>query len=131
MSAAELLLIGDQAIRFRQEHAQDFKFWDLGEAWKKATDLPFVFALWLVRPEMPDAEATAGKLRELRDTNLHYVDQLVAEEREFKADFCNRYFRDHLRFSFGEREKQGLQTFAALCSKHALIPKRQLALNLI
>ena len=125
------LLIGDQAIRFRQEHAQDFRFWDLGEAWKKATGLPFVFALWLVRPEMSEAEATAGKLRQLRDTNLRDLDRLVAEEREFDLEFCGRYFREHLRFSFGEKEKQGLQTFAALCFKHGLISNRELTLNLI
>src|SRR3954463_2781842 len=28
------LIIGDQAIRFRQNHADAFQFWDLGEQWK-------------------------------------------------------------------------------------------------
>ena len=45
------LLIGDQAIRFREKHANEFEFWDLGERWKQLFDLPFVYALWLVRPE--------------------------------------------------------------------------------
>ncbi|HCX31072.1 MAG TPA: hypothetical protein DHU55_15090, partial [Blastocatellia bacterium] len=43
------LLIGDQAIRFRQKQAQDFRFWDLGEQWARLVDLPFVYALWLIR----------------------------------------------------------------------------------
>jgi chorismate dehydratase len=44
------LLIGDQAIRFRQEYANEFSFWDLGEQWMKLFNVPFVYALWLVRP---------------------------------------------------------------------------------
>ncbi len=28
------LLIGDQAIRFREKHANEFEFWDLGEQWR-------------------------------------------------------------------------------------------------
>lgn len=125
------LLIGDQAIRFRKEHAQDFEFWDLGEMWKKLTGLPFVFALWLVRREAPQAEVIADKLRELRNRNLRNLDSLITEEKEFDHEFCKHYFLDHLRFSFGEKEKQGLQTFAESCAKHDLIPKRELALNLI
>ena len=39
------LLIGDQAIRFRQEHGADFQYFDLGENWKKIAALPFVYAL--------------------------------------------------------------------------------------
>src|SRR5439155_3842192 len=35
------LLIGDQAIRFRQNHAGEVQFWDLGEQWKRLTGLPF------------------------------------------------------------------------------------------
>jgi chorismate dehydratase len=36
------LLIGDHAICFRQQHENEFHFWDLGEAWKKRIGLPFV-----------------------------------------------------------------------------------------
>jgi chorismate dehydratase len=42
-----------QAISFRQNHAGEFQFWDLGEQWKKLTGLPFVYALWLIRPKSP------------------------------------------------------------------------------
>jgi len=124
------LLIGDQAIRFRNEH-RELEFWDLGEAWNKTTNLPFVFALWLVRPEVAHTQKIADQLRQLRDANLLRLDQLIADEREFDREFCRRYFLDHLRFSFGEREKEGLSTFAELCAKHGLIPKQPLALNLI
>jgi predicted solute-binding protein len=125
------LLIGDQAIRLRQDHAGEFDFWDLGEQWKKLVDLPFVYALWLVRPEVADAKTIANRLRALRDKNLTNLDQLIAVEGEFDSEFCTRYYREHLRFNFGEREKKGLQTFADLCAKHGLLEKRDIALDLV
>ena len=125
------LLIGDQAIRFRQEHGSDFHFWDLGEQWRKLVDLPFVYALWLVRSEVVDPKSVANRLRALRDKNLSNLDRLIAAEREFDSQFCSCYYREHLRFSFGEKEKKGLRTFADVCAKHDLLEKCDLALDLV
>ena len=127
------LIIGDQAIAFRQKHVGKFQFWDLGEQWKKLTRLPFVYALWLIRPEVADAKSIAQRLRELRDTNLVKLDDLIAEavagvndpgNRKMTREFLGRYFHKHLRFSFGEREKQGLKAFARLSATHGLLPGR-------
>ena len=125
------LLIGDQAIRFRQERANEFQFWDVGEQWKKLVELPFVYALWLVRPEVVDPKSIADRLRALRTNNLAKIDNLIADEREFDRGFCDRYYREHLRFSFGEREKQGLRAFHELCQKHELLPKRDIAFSVV
>lgn len=125
------LLIGDQAIRFRQRHGADFQFWDLGEQWKKLRDVPFVYALWLVRPEVQNGKSIADQLRALRDRNLTNIDNVIARETEFDPEFCRRYYRDHLRFSFREEEKKGLRAFAELCRKHELLPKRELVLDLV
>ena len=73
------LIIGDQAISFRQHHADAFQFWDLGEQWKKLTGLPFVYALWLIRPEVPDAKSIAQRLRGLRDENLADIPAIVSD----------------------------------------------------
>jgi chorismate dehydratase len=125
------LFIGDQAIRFRQGHAGEFHFWDLGEQWKNLVGLPFVYALWLIRPEVPDAKTIANRLRASRDKNLTSLDRLIAAEGDFDSQFCSRYYRKHLRFSFGEKEKQGLRTFADLCAKHDLLEKCDLGLDLV
>jgi predicted solute-binding protein len=125
------LLIGDQAIRFRQEHGDKFNYWDLGDEWKKVVDLPFVYALWLVRPEVVDPIKIAARLRALRDENIGKIDNLIAEEKEFDHDFCALYYREHLRFTFGEREKQALREFQRLCEKHGLLPKRNTSLNFV
>lgn len=125
------LHIGDQAIRFRQQHGDDFEFWDLGEEWKKLQGVPFVYALWLVRPEVENAKSIADRLRALRDDNLDNIDAVISSELEFSAAFSSRYYREHLRFSFGNEEKQGLLDFAELCQKHELLPKRDIVLDLV
>jgi len=128
------LIIGDQAISFRQNHADAFRFWDLGEQWKKLTGLPFVYALWLIRPEVPDAKSIAQHLRGLRDENLADIRIIVsdaANKKEITQEFLDRYYNEHLRFGLGTREKQGLQTFADLCSKHGVLPKRAREFSLV
>ena len=129
-SKAARLLIGDQALRFRQSHPEH-RFWDLGEEWKNIVDLPFVYALWLVRAEVSDAKSIADRLRRIRDENLARIDQVIAQEKEFDAEFCRRYYGEHLRFNFGEREKGGLRAFADVCAKQGLIPKRAVEFDLI
>ena len=125
------LLIGDQAIRLRQQHGNEFQFWDLGENWQKLVGLPFVYALWLLRPEVVDPKSVADRLRALRNKNLADIDNLIAAEKEFDRGFCGRYYREHLRFSFGEREKKGLRAFQELCQKHDLLPKRDIAFSVV
>jgi predicted solute-binding protein len=146
------LLIGDQAIRFHEEHASEFQFWDLGEQWQKLVDLPFVYALWLIRPEVADPKRIANRLRALRDENLANLDHVIGEivagvglsRRSSKAkaddpgqsnqlnhEFLGRYYREHLRFGFGEKERKGLQTFANLCIKRGLLSKRDLLFDLV
>jgi chorismate dehydratase len=125
------LLIGDQAIRFRQLHRDEFRFWDLGEQWNKLVDLPFVYALWLIRPEVVEAKRIASRLRKLRDENLARIDDLISEEKDFDHDFCHRYYRENLRFSFGEREREGLRIFQKLCEKRDLIQKHELNFELV
>ena len=125
------LLIGDQAIRFRQQHEDEYDFWDLAAEWKRATALPFVFALWLVRPETANADDIANRLRALCRQNLETLDELIAAQADFSPEFCDRYFRQHLRFTFGDAEKQGLLYFRALCEKHGLLSTNATPLRLI
>jgi chorismate dehydratase len=119
------LLIGDQAIRFREKHVGEFHFWDLGEQWNKLVGLPFVYALWLIRPEVRDFKSFANRLREIRDENVANIDSLIAEEIDFDHDFCRRYYRENLRFSFGEKEKAGLREFNKRCWEQRLLPHEQ------
>jgi predicted solute-binding protein len=151
-AAPAQLLIGDQAIHFRESHADEFQFWDLGEQWKKLMGLPFVYALWLIRPEVVAPKQIADRLRGLRDENLGHLNDLIADavaqvslsrrspkaeaddpgaREKFDPEFYSRYYHEHLRFSFGKKEKEGLQTFAQLCAKRDLLPGGGIAFDLV
>jgi predicted solute-binding protein len=91
--------------------------------------LPFVYALWLVRPEVADPDQMAEKLRNLAEQNLRDVARLISDADD--RDFCMRYYREHLRFSFGTEEKKGLELFHRLCAKYRLLPKSEFKLDLV
>jgi chorismate dehydratase len=135
------LLIGDQALRFRQAHAQELSFWDLGEQWQKLVGLPFVYALWLIRPEVVDPKQIANRLRDLRNKNLVHLDHVIEDavagcgdsghQWQLDREFLSRYYHEHLRFTFGEKEKEGLRIFANLCERRTLLPTRDVAFRVI
>jgi predicted solute-binding protein len=128
--AAAQLLIGDQAIRFRQKHS-DYRLWDLGEEWKNIINLPFVFALWLIRPEIKNAQQIAEDLRQLRDHNLKNLHDLISTQAEVSPAFCQKYYQEHLLFDFGEREKAGLHEFHRRCLLNKIDVAPDLRLNLV
>jgi chorismate dehydratase len=113
--------IGDQAIRYREGSGAALHFWDLGEEWEKLTHLPFVYALWLIRPEVASPKPIADGLRACRDNNLRDLDSVISAEREFSPQFCAYYFRECLGYHLGPPEKEGLSTFRKLCEKHGIL----------
>jgi chorismate dehydratase len=125
------LLIGDQAIRFRADHGEHYHYWDLAETWAKMTSLPFAFAFWLIRPEIENAKEIADKLRALRDHNVASIDELALSQSEVSPAFCRKYYREHLFFDFGEREKAGLREFHRRCLLNKIDVAPDLRLNLV
>jgi chorismate dehydratase len=128
--AAARLLIGDQAIRFRQQNPKH-AVWDLGKEWHAVADLPFVFALWLIRPEVSDADEIADTLRQLRDRNLQDFDDLISSQTQVSPEFCRKYYREHLFFDFGEGEKAGLREFHRRCLLNKIEVAAALRLSLV
>jgi chorismate dehydratase len=124
------LLIGDQAIRFRQQNP-DYPVWDLGDAWNTIAHRPFVFALWLIRPEVSDAEEIADALRQIRDQNLQNLDDLVSSQTQVAPEFCRKYYREYLLFDFAEREKAGLREFHRHCLLNKIDVAAELPVNLV
>ena len=112
-----LLLIGDQAIQFRRRSEGRYRFLDLGAEWKKVTGKPFVYALWLIHPDYAEKPIIAHALRSLGQNNIENLDALIAAQPESDRAFCEFYFRECLRFAFGEEEKEGFQLFAGTMRK--------------
>jgi chorismate dehydratase len=118
-----MLLIGNQAIDFRTHASGGWQFLDLGAEWKRCTGLPFVFALWLMRLDLPDAPAVAGELRALKRDGVAHIAEIVHGDREHDAALATRYLTEHIRFDCGPREKTGLERFRELLAKHRFIAK--------
>jgi predicted solute-binding protein len=124
------LLIGDQAIRFREQNPKH-PVWDLGKEWNNVSHLPFVFALWLIRPEVSGAEEIADALRQIRNRNLQNLGDLVSSQTQVPPEFCRRYYREHLFFDFDEREKAGLREFHRHCLLNKIDVASELRLSLV
>ena len=116
------LLIGNQAIEFRAtEHDLPWQFLDLGEEWRRQTGLPFVFALWALRPDVPNMSAIADAFRAIKAYGLAHLDAIISAEQVQDAAFRQRYLGGHIRYDMGGREKQGLALYRELLAKWLLI----------
>lgn len=115
------LLIGNQAIEFRDCADADWRILDLGEEWKRCTGLPFVFAGWALRPGLGDERAIGDAFRALKACGLREIEQIIATDPASTAEFRRRYLTSHIRFDLREREKAGLARYRGLLREHGLI----------
>ena len=115
------LLIGNQAIDFRESDAARIEILDLGEEWKRCTGLPFVYAPWLLRPGLPNARAVADDLRALKGAGVSRIAEIVAQETIGSHEMRERYLTQHIRFGLGAGEKRGIEKFRELLAKHHFI----------
>jgi predicted solute-binding protein len=124
---AARLLIGNQALAFRSR-APEFTFFDLGEEWSRRTALPFVYAAWLLRPEIADAvPSVSNAFRKLKRDGLAALSAILAagekepEESAIPRAIRQQYLQQNIHFDLGPREKEGMFRFRELLRKHALI----------
>ncbi len=116
------LLIGNQAIAFRAQAPDDIHFLDLGEEWKRQTGLPFVFAAWLLRPDLPEAKYIARDFRALKEAGLQRLEEILEDEAAKENPFARRYLTEHIRFDLGAREREAIQLFRTLAHRHGFTP---------
>ncbi len=125
------VIIGNEAIAFREKHAGEWQILDFGEEWLCRTGLPFVFAVWLIRPEVKNPERVADAFREILRQGKAQIDEIIARQREHHAAFTRRYLTEYIRFDLGAREKQGIERFRTLLCKHGLIPTESAPLRFV
>jgi chorismate dehydratase len=114
VEADAVLLIGDRAMR---ACLPGFTYaYDLGQEWQDWTGLPFVYAVWAVRPGA-DLGDIAAALTEAKRRGCARIGEIA--EREAKvlgldAGFCRRYLQSMIQFDLGSREQMGLRRFYEL-----------------
>jgi len=122
-AADAVMLIGDRAML---PVNGSFEFaWDLGEEWSRWTGLPFVFAMWIARPNV-ELSGLDELLAGARDEGVRRLDEIARREAPrlgLSEEECRAYLRDNLRFVLGQREQQGLEAFRQLAARHRLAPQ--------
>lgn len=126
--ADAVLMIGDRAM-----HEPDEEFvesFDLGETWYNWTGLPFVFAMWVARPDT-DTQGIAAILQTARDRGIAAIRQIAQREAAalgLTAEAAEKYLTHNLHYVMTPAERSGLRLFHELASQHNLVqPNANLA----
>ena len=114
------LIIGDPALRLDREK---YHVVDLAAEWKTLTGLPFVFAVWAVRPEVEIPDLPFYFKSSLR-YGLSSLDILVREaaaELGLDTSEVRTYLTENLHFFLRSEEIEGLEEFYRRAHSHGLI----------
>jgi chorismate dehydratase len=118
--ADAVLLIGDRAMR---ACLPGFRFaFDLGQEWADWTGLPFVYAVWAVRPGV-DLGGVPDALAEAKRQGLSRVGPIAHDEAPrlgLDAGYCRRYLANIIHFDLGPREQAGLHHYYMLACEAGL-----------
>lgn len=99
------IVIGDRALEQRRISSHVY---DLGEAWKDMTGLPFVFAAWISNKPLD-----AGFIREFNEANkigLQQIDAIVAQNPYNEFDL-HQYYTRYLDYHLDDTKREGLKRF--------------------
>ena len=132
-AGAARVIIGDQAIAFREKHEGKgvWNILDFGAEWLCRTGLPFVFAVWLIRPGVREPERVAEAFREILRRGRAEIDAIAARHQGHHAEFTRRYLTEYIRFDLGAEEKRGIERFHALLLKHGLVSTESAPLRFV
>ena len=114
------LIIGDPALRVDRER---YHIIDLAEEWNALTGLPFVFAVWAVRPEVDIPDLPFYFKSSLR-YGLSSLDTLVREsaaELGLDSAEIHSYLTENLSFFLRQEEIEGVEEFYRRAHAHGLI----------
>lgn len=121
--ADAVLLIGDRAMKAALPGYQ--YSYDLGQEWTEWTGLPFVYAVWAVRPGL-DLGPVAAALLESKRRGIENVAEIAwneAQQLQLDAPFCRRYLTNIIKFDLGPSEWEGLRRFHTLAAELGLAPQ--------
>jgi chorismate dehydratase len=114
------LIIGDPALHVDRER---YNIIDLAAEWHELTGLPFVFAVWAVRPEVEIPDLPFYFKSSLR-YGLSSLDTLVREsaaELDLDTSEVRSYLTENLSFFLRREEIEGLEEFYRRAHAHGLI----------
>ena len=105
------VVIGDRA--FHQRKVSPFVY-DLGEAWKDMTGLPFVFAAWISNKQLNPA--FIARFDEANRDGVSHIAEVVAAN-PFPLFDLQDYFTRYLTYPLTGRHRLGLEKFVHLLGR--------------
>ena len=125
-----VLVIGDAALLLAAERRYPCMT-DLGAAWHEWTGLPFVFAVWAARREVPlgKAQQLHSQLLASRAWGLAHLDLLAtaaSQATSVPADVCRAYPGD-LDYALSYRHLAGLTDFFRRLAQDGAVPDGSLS----
>jgi chorismate dehydratase len=99
------VVIGDRAL---EQRLQSPFIYDLGEAWKAFTGLPFVFAAWISNKPI-DPSFIAG-FDEANRQGIEQIEAVVAEN-PYTIFNLHDYFTKYLDYRLDDAKREGLALF--------------------
>ncbi len=102
------VVIGDRA--FEQRSQSLFKY-DLAEAWKDYTGLPFVFAAWIANKKLP--ENFIESFNKANGIGVNNIEKVVAENPYDLYDL-HTYFTQNISYNLTPEKREGLKKFLSL-----------------
>ena len=125
-AADAVLLIGDRALTPPRGAFQ--VVWDLGDEWCRWTGLPFVFAVWAARRDVPKetlrrVEPSLAAARDSGRANLASIAAVEATPHGLTVPQCLSYLRDNLHYDLGPREQAALAVFHDRAASLSLAPR--------
>jgi chorismate dehydratase len=120
-----LLVIGDKVVTHHPAEGIYRHVLDLGEAWKDHTGLPFVFAVWMARPDTKLGD-WPKRMTQLRQANAQRIGAIVgryAAPLGWPTVLAREYLEDCLRFEVGPRQLEAMAQFWQRAAQHGLIER--------
>jgi len=102
------VVIGDRALEQREKSAYNY---DLASAWRKMTNLPFVFAAWVANK--PIDKEFMNAFNQANAYGLGLLDEVIAENAYEHYDL-KTYYTKNISYELTADKKEGLNLFLKL-----------------
>ena len=100
-----VVMIGDKVFEYQDQ----FKYkYDLAEAWKEMTGMPFVFAVWIAKNNV--TKEIESKLNEFLKYGVEHIDEIVATESDPLLNL-EEYLKINLKYNYTPQFQAGLNSF--------------------
>lgn len=106
------LIMADEALHWIESGPDPASYIDLGEAWARWQQLPFVYAAWLIRPGLAETAQVAEALRRHAAEGISQLPQILATSTF--SSLGREYFTKSIHYTLRAQEKKGLEAFVRL-----------------